>query len=115
MAKKHETAEITFGKNLKQIRYSRGFTQSDVSKRAGLTQSAIAQLEGDRVDPTLSTILKLSKALNIPSYKLIDFNVEGIIDINEFLNAETFDELPPQSIKTALKLLSNLKRLGLSK
>lgn len=63
-----------FGENLKRLRFSMGFTQSDVSKRADLSQSAITQLEKGHKDPTLQTILKLAKALNVPAFIVIALN-----------------------------------------
>lgn len=104
---------FSFGENLRRLRFSRGFTQNDVSKRAGgLSQSAITQLEHDKIDPTLETIFKLSKALSVSPYKLIQHG-SGVIDLGDFEEANSLDELEPETIKRALKLAPHLKRLKL--
>lgn len=102
----------TFGKNLKRIRYSRGFTQGDVARRAGgLSQSAVTQIENDLKEPTLGTILKLAMALNVPVSKLVDLNSRTTVDIGSFEEASSFDEVDPVELKKALALVRHLKRL----
>lgn len=61
-----------FGRNLKQARKRRGWTQEDLGHAAGLHSTEIGRLErGDR-EPRLSTIVKLARALKITAADLLD-------------------------------------------
>ena len=51
------------GNDLKQLRRQKGFTQQELAKKAGLSQSLIARIEKGTVDPRLSTIKKISNVL----------------------------------------------------
>jgi len=102
----------TFGKNLKRIRHSRGFTQGDVARRSGgLSQSSVTQIENGLKDPTLGTILKLAIALNVPASKLVDLDYKTTVDISGFEAAESYDEVDPLELKKVHVLLRHLKRL----
>ena len=55
----------TIGDQVKQIRTALGMTQQQLAERAGLSQSAIAEIEaGRRERMTLPTIQKLAAGLN---------------------------------------------------
>ncbi len=111
---KEKTAGRSFGENLRKLRYSKGFTQADVSERAdGLSQSAITQIETGSKEPTLSTILKLATALEVAPSALVDIESWATINTKEFEKAKSIDELDPQSLKNAMALTKHLKRLGL--
>ena len=104
----------SFGNNLKRLRFSKGFTQSDVAKRAGeLSQSAVTQIENGQKDPSLKTILKLAKALDVPPSKLIDLDNWTTINTSDFGKANSIDELDPIALRNAMALIKHLKRLGI--
>jgi UDP-N-acetylglucosamine 1-carboxyvinyltransferase len=56
------TSEI--GALVAQLRVERGITQSDLAKRIGTTQSAIARLESGTQNVSADTLTKISSALN---------------------------------------------------
>ncbi len=56
--------EIPTGGFLRQWRKSLGLTQAALAERSGLTQSVIAKVETEVVDPRLSTVRKMVSALN---------------------------------------------------
>ena len=55
--------EIPTGGYLRQWRKSLGLTQSMLAERSGLTQSVIAKVETEAVDPRVSTLRKMVRAL----------------------------------------------------
>jgi predicted transcriptional regulator len=55
--------EIPTGGYLRQWRKSLGLTQSMLAERSGLTQSVIAKVETEVVDPRVSTLRKMVRAL----------------------------------------------------
>lgn len=56
--------EIPTGGYLRQWRKSLGLTQSALAERSGLTQSVIAKVETEVVDPRVSTLRKMVGALS---------------------------------------------------
>jgi transcriptional regulator with XRE-family HTH domain len=59
-------------KRLKTLRRGRGLTQEALAARAGLSRTYLARLETARQDPTLSTLVKLAKALRVPVRALLE-------------------------------------------
>lgn len=58
--------------NVKALRIKRKLNQTDLAKRAGVTQAYIAMLEkGTNVNPTLALLTKLAKALRVTVAKLV--------------------------------------------
>lgn len=63
---------MTLGEHLRALRKQRGYTLKTVAEKAGFTASLISQIERDLVDPPLSTIGNISKALDVSLLALID-------------------------------------------
>lgn len=69
-----------FGANLKKIRESQKMTQLDLatamnnlSSESFIEKTTISRIENSRTNVTISTIIKLSLALQIDIKKLFDF------------------------------------------
>ena len=58
-------AEHNLGERLSYLRGHRKLTQSELSKKAGVSQSTIAQIEAGKKDPSVQTLKKLAEALEI--------------------------------------------------
>jgi len=57
---------------LRKLRETRGMTQTDLAKKAGVTQAYIASLEsGARENPSLDLLRKLAKLLKADVAKLL--------------------------------------------
>ena len=61
-----------FGKVIREIRKNAGFTQEQLGLKADLRRTFVSLLELGQQQPTLATILKLSKALNVSASKIIE-------------------------------------------
>lgn len=58
--------------NVRVLRQERGFNQTALAKRVGVTQAYIAMLEkGSNVNPTLALLTKLAKALKVTVAELL--------------------------------------------
>lgn len=85
--------EVPTGASLRRKRKELGLTQKNLSEISGLTQSVIAKIETETVDPRASTLTKLVEALNkaenpnIPQ-TVSDVMVDNIstIDVNETIS-----------------------------
>ncbi len=52
--------------HLKALRAERGWTQEDLSQKAGVSRYAINALETERHDPSLNLALKLAALFGLP-------------------------------------------------
>src|SRR5208283_122165 len=67
---------MELGKRLRSLREAKGLSQGDIERRSGLLRSYISRVEGGYTAPSLSTLEKFAKALEIQPYQLL-FNDEG--------------------------------------
>lgn len=56
------------GEQVRNVRKSRGITLKELAERTRLSIGYISQIERDLTDPSLSTLRKLSEALDVPTY-----------------------------------------------
>jgi transcriptional regulator with XRE-family HTH domain len=75
--------DIDVGARLKQFRELKGLSQGTIQGRAGLLRSYISRVENGHTVPSVETLQKFARALDMPLYEL-------------FYEAEK----PPQSPKT---------------
>ncbi|MFC7387766.1 helix-turn-helix transcriptional regulator [Sphaerisporangium rhizosphaerae] len=52
------------GKTVRAMREERGWSQSDLAREAGMTQSAVARFEAGGTVPTLPVLERLARALD---------------------------------------------------
>jgi ribosome-binding protein aMBF1 (putative translation factor) len=62
----YEAARRAFelGEQVRRLRLARGLSQSELARRMGTSQAAIARLEHGGVDPRLETLERLGRALD---------------------------------------------------
>lgn len=73
------------GKRLRQLREVKGLSQGDIERRSGLLRSYISRVEGGYTAPSLQTLEKFAKALEIEPYQLL-FQGEGKPQRPKFLS-----------------------------
>lgn len=57
---------------LRQLRYARGWRQTDLAQKARVTQSLISQLEtGKKISPSVVPLLRIAKALGVSVEELV--------------------------------------------
>lgn len=67
-----EEAEVTLGDRIHDMRKAAKLSQDALARRAGMSVSAVAQIEqGGRTDPHYSTLTKLADALNMSVGELL--------------------------------------------
>ena len=59
------------GKRLRQLREVKGLSQGDIERRSGLLRSYISRVEGGYTAPSLQTLEKFAKALEVEPYQLL--------------------------------------------
>ena len=97
--------ELKLGKKLSELRKRKQITLDILAKTSGVSKSILSQLERDISNPTVSTIFRISKALEEP--------IENFFkDINIQVNDTKRDAITTPSItskdgKCVLKILGN--------
>lgn len=65
-------------KRLKEIRSEKGLSQEELAYRSEITLSQIARIETVRINPTVSTIFKIARTLEVPLSELFNFELAPI-------------------------------------
>lgn len=65
MEDKNETREIPVGEKIKALREQRGLSLKDVADETGFSTALISQMENHLISPSLGTLIKLAKALQV--------------------------------------------------
>lgn len=64
---------LQFGRRVKELRKSLGISQEQLSYQCELNRTFMGAIERGEKTPSLSTIIKISKGLNLPLSKLFDY------------------------------------------
>lgn len=89
---------------IKQIRKSLGITQSELAKKASVSQSLIAKIESGKIDPTFTKTKKIFETLNYMEKK-------EEIKAGEVMNAKIISLSQKDDIKDSI---SKMKKFGIS-
>jgi transcriptional regulator with XRE-family HTH domain len=66
------------GVRVRQLREAAGWSQIELGERAGLSNQVISRIEGARVEPKLSSLEQIAKALGTSVGALIDGTAEKL-------------------------------------
>jgi transcriptional regulator with XRE-family HTH domain len=61
---------MVIGSRLKELRESKDLSQGDIEKRTGLVRPYISRVENGHTVPSVETLEKLARALEVPMYRL---------------------------------------------
>src|SRR6056297_3825377 len=85
--------ELPTPQDLREQRTALGLTQSSLAEAAGVSQPLIARIEGDDVDPRLSTLRRIVNALN---------EAEGeVVRATDVMNGHVVSVSPDDSVREA--------------
>ena len=59
------------GKNLKRIRQSKDISQDEIGRILDVDKGFISNIEAGKTNPTLATIAKIAKAIEVPIDELL--------------------------------------------
>ncbi len=60
------------GDNLKRIRTEKGISQGDIARALEVDKSFVSNIENGKTNPTLATITKLAKAIEVSVGELME-------------------------------------------
>jgi transcriptional regulator with XRE-family HTH domain len=64
------------GKNIQRIRTSRKLTLNVLSERSGVSKAMLSQIESDKVNPTVATVWKIARGLNVDLNDLLESDAQ---------------------------------------
>jgi len=67
-----EDTAAALARNLRRLRAERGLTLDELAKRAGVSRGMLIQIEQQRVNPTLASLVRLAQALDIGLAELVE-------------------------------------------
>ncbi len=74
---KNQIFLIEFGKNLRKIRKSKGFTQAELANDLDIEISQISRIERGIINTSIITIYKISCTLKINITELFNFKIKN--------------------------------------
>jgi transcriptional regulator with XRE-family HTH domain len=86
---------ITLGQKIRQLRDEKGFSQSELERRSGVSSKLLSKYENGRIMPTADTLKKIAEGLDISADYLIFDNVpkDGRCRLNDLPLFERFKEV----------------------
>ena len=63
--------EIRLGQEIRQTRKKRRMSQSELAEKAGLALMTISRLERGEHDPHMKTLVRITRALDVPLFELM--------------------------------------------
>lgn len=60
------------GNNIRKIREEKGLMQIDLCKKLEVDRAYMSNIENGKKNPTLLTVEKIAKALNVPASELLE-------------------------------------------
>jgi transcriptional regulator with XRE-family HTH domain len=61
---------MVIGDKLKELRETKNLSQGDIEKRTGLLRCYISRVENGHTVPSVDTLEKMARALEVPMYRL---------------------------------------------
>ena len=93
------------GKRIKEIRKKSNYTQEQLSEAIGIDITTLSGIESGRHFPSLVTLEKIAKILNVALITLFDFSHHISVDEMKTSITDNIDLLSDDDIKLVYKLL----------
>lgn len=66
---------LNIGSNIKKYRKMRGFTQQELASKAGISRTYLADIEGNRYNPSIETLNDIANALSVEASDLMNSGI----------------------------------------
>jgi transcriptional regulator with XRE-family HTH domain len=95
---------------LRALREEKDFSQGDIEKRTGLLRCYISRVENGHTVPTVETLEKMARALEVPMYRLF-YDGEAPPKLENSPKRKTAHEITWGSSGKDARFLSNFRKL----
>lgn len=115
-AKPNKAADYSLAERLRYLRDTRSLTQKDLALQAGLSQATIAHIEKETKDPSVDTLVKIAKALDIHIATLFSTNDVFVFDLIRLRRKyNSVDKLTPHLYMALGKVIQYARDIGMVK
>lgn len=97
--------KVLFGQRLREQRTEQDLTIEQLAEKAGLSPNYVGAIERGEKEPSLSTVVSLLNALNLPADSLLRDLVNTASHVTDDEISGKLDGLTPMQKKAALDLL----------
>jgi transcriptional regulator with XRE-family HTH domain len=101
---------MVIGERLRELRDQKKFSQGDIEKRTGLLRCYISRVENGHTVPSVATLEKMARALEIPMYQLF-YDSDKPPEVPNLIKRKSSDDLAWGSSGKDAKFLNKLRRL----
>lgn len=96
------------GKRIKELRKQKGFTQEQVAEMIDLEQNTISVIESGRNFPTLVTLEKIAKVLNVELSDFFNYSYLDDIDKVKQFTQEKLQQMNEEQIRHLFNYIQNV-------
>lgn len=109
-----KSIEYSLGDKIKYLRELRKLTQKELAAISNVSQATIAHIEKQSKDPSLDTLNKLAKALDIHAATFFTSNEVFVFDLKRLRRKYTHvDDLTPHLYMGLGKIIQYAKDIGM--
>lgn len=101
---------MLIGDRLRALREAKKFSQGDIEKRTGLLRCYISHVENDHTIPSIETLEKLARAVEVPLYQLF-YDGENPPELPNLLKPKGSTETVWGSVRKDARLLTKFRRI----
>jgi transcriptional regulator with XRE-family HTH domain len=118
---------VWIGERIRSLRESRQLSQGDIEQRSGLLRSYLSRVENGHTVPSLETLERLARALEVPLYQLFVERPAQELEEELFSNADRKErryllrmvhllrQMPPSDRDLLLDLAKQMARTAASR
>ncbi|HHW30109.1 MAG TPA: helix-turn-helix domain-containing protein [Clostridiaceae bacterium] len=100
------------GKNIMNQRKAKGMSLDELAKRSGVSKSMLSQIEQERTNPTVITVWKIARSLNLSVQELMEAGSDSNIDVIRYDDSPVIyseDKLCTIRINSPIYMADNLE------
>jgi transcriptional regulator with XRE-family HTH domain len=101
---------MIIGERLRSLRETKSLSQGDIEQRSGLLRCYISRVENGHTVPSVETLEKMARALEVPLHQIF-YDGEEPLKIPDFPAHKKGDEVPWGTSGKDARILRNLRRL----
>lgn len=101
---------MIIGERLKELRDAKKFSQGDIEHKTGLLRCYISRVENGHTVPSIETLEKMARALEVPLYRLF-YDGEKPPELPKLPNRKTADDVAFGIRGKEAAYLSKLRRI----
>lgn len=101
---------FVIGERLRTLREAKGMPQSEIERRTGLLRCYVSRVENGHTIPSIETLEKLARALEVPLFHLF-YDAERPPELPLVPGRKTAEEIVAASTPEEVRFLNRMARL----